>query len=160
MVIDKEGFRANVGIVLINNKRQVLLCKRVGLADAWQFPQGGIHQGESVTQAMYRELTEELGLRQDDVAVLAESKNWLRYWLPKHLRRYHVKPLCVGQKQKWFLLRLLSSEASILFTMTDHPEFDEGAWVDYWYPAQKVIAFKRRVYKKMLQEFESVIFET
>ncbi len=156
-MIDQHGFRLNVGIILTNNQGHVFWGRRIGQADAWQFPQGGIQDYETLQEAMYRELTEELGLEKADVAVLGITRHWLYYRLPKHLRRNYSKPLCVGQKQKWFLLRLLSDENRIRFDLTDSPEFDQWQWVDYWQPIDQVIAFKRQVYKKALEEFAPLI---
>ena len=107
---------------------------------------------ESLTAALYRELHEELGLTSEDVAILACTKHWLRYRLPKYLQRHHFKPLCVGQKQKWYLLRLLSRESAIQLDQSDDPEFDDWKWVNYWYPLKQVIHFKRQVYRRALQE--------
>lgn len=156
-MIDKNGLRNNVGIVLINQESKVFLGKRSDKPDAWQFPQGGINQGETPTDAMFRELYEELGLTPNDVKVIAETKNWLRYYLPRNLRRYRSKPLCIGQKQKWFLLKLISDENSIQLDKCEKQEFDQWQWVDYWLPVHKVIMFKRHVYKCALKEFENLI---
>ena len=112
-MIDKDGFRANVGIMVVNDHGQLLWARRVGGKDAWQFPQGGINRGESPRDALYRELEEEIGLTADAVEVLASTRGWLRYRLPKRYVRKGQKPLCIGQKQKWFLLRLTSDEAAI-----------------------------------------------
>ena len=155
-MIDQEGFRQGIGIVLVNAKRQVFLAKRVG-KEAWQFPQGGIHDSETPEEAMFRELQEEIGLAVDDVKILASSKRWLRYRLPKRLVRHHSMPLCIGQKQKWFLLRLNSSDEQINLAATDSPEFDSWAWVSYWYPLSQVVAFKRRVYNLAMKEFARVV---
>lgn len=156
-MIDQHGFRLNVGIILINEEDRVFWGRRIGQIDAWQFPQGGIQNYETLQEAMYRELTEELGLVKEDVEILGMTKQWLYYRLPKHLRRHYSKPLCVGQKQKWFLLRLLGEESRIRFDATDSPEFDKWHWVDYWYPIEQVITFKRQVYKKALEEFEPLL---
>ncbi len=155
-MIDKEGFRHGVGIILVNAKRQVLLAKRIG-RPAWQFPQGGLKKDETPEQAMFRELYEELGLQVDDVKVLSSTHRWLRYRLPKQLVRYHSKPICIGQKQKWFLLQLAASDAQINLAATDSPEFDSWAWVSYWYPLTQVVAFKRRVYSMAMKEFSRVV---
>lgn len=156
-MIDQKGFRAGVAVILINNRKHVLWTKRVG-QNAWQFPQGGMLPGESPEQAMYRELEEEVGLKPEDVEVLACSKEWLRYRLPRHMIRYYSKPVCIGQKQKWYLLRLLADESAIRFDHTDSPEFDAYRWVKYWYPLRRVIPFKRRVYRRALQEFAPLLF--
>lgn len=155
-MIDQDGFRQGIGIILVNSKRQVFLAKRIG-KDAWQFPQGGIIDSETPEEAMYRELGEEIGLQAEDVKVLATTRRWLRYRLPKRLVRQHSKPLCIGQKQKWFLLQLKSNEANINLTATDSPEFDSWAWVSYWYPLTQVVAFKRRVYNLAMKEFARVV---
>ncbi len=153
-MIDEKGLRANVGIILINESKQLLWAKRAHTGDAWQFPQGGIHEGESAEQAMYRELHEELGLTADSVEEVAVTQDWLIYYLPKRLRRYDSLPLCVGQKQKWFLIKLLADESQINLQATDKPEFDQWTWVDYWYPSKHVVQFKRDVYRKALKQLE------
>ncbi|MCC2666232.1 MAG: rppH 1 [Gammaproteobacteria bacterium] len=155
-MIDKEGFRHGIGIILVNAKRQVLLAKRIG-RPAWQFPQGGVKKDETPEQAMFRELYEELGLQIDDVKVLSSTHRWLRYRLPKQLVRYHSKPICIGQKQKWFLLQLTASDAQINLAATGSPEFDSWAWVSYWYPLTQVVAFKRRVYSMAMKEFSRIV---
>ncbi|KDE41118.1 Adenosine (5')-pentaphospho-(5'')-adenosine pyrophosphohydrolase [Nitrincola lacisaponensis] len=150
-MIDSEGFRPNVGIILVNSLGQVLWARRVG-QDAWQFPQGGIHQDESPEQAMYRELKEEIGLLPEDVELLAVTRGWLRYRLPKRMIRRHSLPMCVGQKQKWFLLRMLSHDSAVRIDQSDTPEFDGWQWVSYWYPLGQVVSFKREVYRKAMKE--------
>lgn len=100
-MIDSDGFRPNVGIILTNDHGQVLWARRVN-QDAWQFPQGGINPNESAEEALYRELHEEIGLQEQDVEILACTRGWLRYRLPQRLVRTHSQPLCIGQKQKWF----------------------------------------------------------
>lgn len=155
-MIDEEGFRHGVGIILVNSRRQLFLAKRIG-KDAWQFPQGGMMDNETPEESMYRELKEEIGLKPDDVKVIASTKRWLRYRLPKRLIRYHSKPLCIGQKQKWFLLRLMNNDATFDLTATGSPEFDSWAWVSYWYPLSQVVAFKRRVYNMAMKEFASYV---
>ena len=149
--IDAEGFRANVGIMLANSDDKLMLGGRVG-AKGWQFPQGGMLQDEEPERAMYRELHEEVGLTEADVEVLAVSRDWLRYELPdRYIRRKSV-PLCIGQKQRWFLLRLVVDEDAIRFDRGDEPEFDRIRWVDFWRPVSEVIYFKRRVYAQALHE--------
>ena len=127
--IDSEGFRANVGIILSNDDGRLLLAGRVG-SKGWQFPQGGMLQGESPEQAMYRELHEEVGLTEVDVAVLGSTDDWLRYRLPKRYVRRDSKPICIGQKQRWFILRLTGSDERVRFDRSESPEFDRWRWVD------------------------------
>lgn len=150
-MIDSDGFRPNVGIILANDRGQVLWAKRVG-QDAWQFPQGGVDVNESPEQAMYRELKEEIGLDPADVDVVACTRGWLRYRLPKRMIRHHSKPLCIGQKQKWFLLKIRTDDAAVCFHHSTKPEFDGWRWVSYWYPLGQVISFKREVYRSALKE--------
>jgi putative (di)nucleoside polyphosphate hydrolase len=150
-VIDDEGFRANVAIILVNGQGQSLWFKRVG-QEAWQFPQGGMKAGETVEQAMYRELEEEVGLTASDVSVVASTKGWLRYRLPKKLVRYDSEPVCIGQKQKWFLLQLTTPESAINLERHNSPEFDRWQWVSYWYPLEQVVSFKKEVYRRALKE--------
>lgn len=155
-VIDSDGFRPNVGIVLTNDQGQLLWARRVGGQDAWQFPQGGINERESAEQALYRELHEEVGLHPQDVEILACTRGWLRYRLPDRLVRHNSQPLCVGQKQKWFLLRLRSDESRISLNNGGRPEFDDWRWVSYWYPLGKVVSFKKDVYRRALKELSLV----
>ena len=154
-MIDAEGFRANVGIIICNKKGQLFWARRYG-QHSWQFPQGGIDEGETAEQAMFRELNEEVGLKKEDVEILCVSKNWLRYRLPKRLIRRDSKPLCIGQKQRWFLLRLKCKDEDVDVLKTSHPEFDDWRWVSYWYPVRNVVSFKRDVYRKAMKEFCSV----
>ena len=133
-MIDKDGFRPNVGIILCNEKDQVLWAQRAQ-HDSWQFPQGGIKEHETPEQAVYRELMEEVGLAPEHVEVLGMTSGWLRYRLPKRYLRYGNKPLCIGQKQRWYLLRFIGSEDDVKLDLHDKPEFDNWRWEDYWKPA-------------------------
>ncbi len=151
-MIDSDGFRPNVGIILVNTRGQLLWARRVKGQNAWQFPQGGISENESPEQALYRELYEEVGLAKEQVSIIASTRGWLRYRLPKHFLRKQSKPLCIGQKQKWFLLQYHGDDAAICLDKTKDVEFDAWCWVSYWYPVDKVIAFKRDVYRRALKE--------
>jgi len=157
-VIDEHGFRLNVGIILTNSAKQVFWGQRVGNLNAWQFPQGGMQELETPQEAMYRELTEELGLDAKYVEILGVTKDWLSYHLPPNLRRYSSKPLCIGQTQKWFLLKLLGDDNAVRLDHTDSPEFASWRWVDYWYPLEEVVAFKKEVYKSALEELAPILF--
>lgn len=150
-MIDADGFRPNVGIILANSDGQVLWAKRIG-QEAWQFPQGGIRAEETPVAAMYRELKEEVGLDPDDVQILACTRDWLKYRLPKRMVRHQNLPICVGQKQKWFLLKMNCAESAINLTQSQTPEFDGWDWVSYWYPLAQVISFKKEVYRQALKE--------
>ena len=158
-MIDKDGYRANVGIVVCNCDGRVFWGKRLG-QQSWQFPQGGIDKGESAEQAMYRELYEEIGLIPSDVKIMASTTGWLHYNLPKHMIRKGSNPVCIGQKQRWFLLHLTSGDSSFNLRSTNKPEFDGWRWIDYWKPADEVIYFKRNVYSKALLELEPALERT
>jgi putative (di)nucleoside polyphosphate hydrolase len=153
-MVDADGFRPNVGIVVANPAQtgQVLWARRIGGHDAWQFPQGGINDGESAEDALYRELYEEIGLAPDHVKILARTKGWLRYRLPRRMRRHNSTPGFVGQKQKWFLLEMQAPEDAISVTHADKPEFDGWRWVSFYFPLTQVIDFKRDVYRRALIE--------
>jgi len=153
MVIDRAGFRLNVGVILVNNSGRVFWGKRHG-HDAWQFPQGGISEDETALNAMHRELYEEIGLERCDVEVLGVTKHWLKYKLPKQYLRLGSKPLVIGQKQKWYLLKLKASEQKIRLDLSDSVEFDSWRWVDYHYPPEHVIFFKKQVYTQALKELK------
>ena len=152
-MIDSDGFRLNVGIVICNPKGQLLWAKRIGQS-SWQFPQGGIKENESAEEALYRELEEEVGLEQQHVSLLHQTEDWLHYRLPENYIRRHKDPLCIGQKQKWFLLGLESDEESIVLSKSGAPEFDDWRWVNYWYPVEQVIEFKRDVYRSALEQLQ------
>ena len=153
-VSDADGYRPNVGIVLINSAGQVLWARR-SRHDGWQFPQGGIEQGETLEQAAYRELYEEVGLRQQNVELVGRTRDWLRYDVPGSLRSRSTK--FKGQKQVWFLMKLLASDRAICLDHSDVPEFDQWQWVDYWLPPRKVVSFKRSVYELALSELEPML---
>jgi len=155
-MVDQKRYRKNVGIILLNSTSEVLWAKRRYNKDAWQFPQGGIDGDETPEQAMFRELKEELGLESSHVEVLAETQDWLVYDIPRRFQR-REPGACQGQEQKWFLLRLMADESNIHLDVCDFPEFDDWRWVDYWYPPDHVIGFKRDVYRQALTEFSKLV---
>ena len=150
-MIDNDGYRKNVGIILCNSQNKLLICKRLG-EESWQFPQGGFEKNENAESAMFRELFEEIGLKKNDISILGITKSWLKYDLPKKYQRKTNNRLCVGQKQKWFLLRLISDDTNISFSNSKRPEFDSWKWVEDCKPMEIVIDFKRDVYKEALEE--------
>jgi putative (di)nucleoside polyphosphate hydrolase len=145
-----------VGIVLSNSDGKVFWARRCG-QDAWQFPQGGIQQNETPVEAMYRELYEETGLESEHVKVVGQTSDWLRYLIPDHLLRHRSTPLCIGQKQIWFSLKLMGDESDFNLSCSDNPEFDQWCWVDYWMPVDEIISFKREVYEQALKELEKYL---
>ncbi|WP_425170946.1 RNA pyrophosphohydrolase [Legionella sp.] len=155
-MIDRAGYRLNVGIILVNEQNRVFWGRRSG-HDAWQFPQGGLAAGETSTQAMFRELHEEVGLDKEDVHVIGSTKRWLKYRLPKQYLRHGSEPMVIGQKQKWFLLKLIASEQKVKLDLSDSPEFDSWRWIDFHEPVGQVIFFKRQVYAQALKELEPLL---
>ena len=151
-IIDYKGFRRGVGIVIWDGRDSVLLARRSDRR-GWQFPQGGVRQGEPPRDAMYRELKEELGLDASDVREVARMGRWVSYTLPARFRRAGP-PRCVGQKQLWWLLRIQCSDERIRPDLAAEPEFDNWRWVEYWRPADEVVFFKRSAYREVLDEFE------
>lgn len=150
-MIDRDGYRANVGIILCNGRGEVFWGKRVR-QHSWQFPQGGIKRGESPEQAMYRELQEEVGLLPEHVRVLGRTREWLRYDVPEALLRRDARSNYRGQKQIWYLLRLVGRDHDVCLRASEKPEFDAWCWSEYWTPADVVIEFKREVYRTALSE--------
>jgi putative (di)nucleoside polyphosphate hydrolase len=158
-MLDREGFRPNVGIVLLNTRNQVFWGKRLR-THSWQFPQGGIKHGESPEQAMLRELHEEVGLLPEHVQIMGRTRDWLRYEVPEHFIRKDARGHYRGQKQIWFLLRLVGRDSDMNLRATDHPEFDAWRWNDYWVPLDMVIEFKRGVYERALVELSRYLPRT
>ncbi len=155
-MIDNDGYRKNVGIILCNSRNKLLICKRLG-EESWQFPQGGFEKNENAESAMFRELFEEIGLKKNDISIIGITKSWLKYDLPKKYQRKTNNKLCIGQKQIWFLLRLISDDSNISFSNSKRPEFDSWQWVDDDKPMEIVVDFKRDVYKKALEELIPII---
>ncbi len=156
-MIDSDGYRPNVGIILANARGGVLWARRVGQS-AWQFPQGGIKRHETAEQALYRELREEVGLAMKHVDIIGCTQDWLHYDLPKRFVRRHSRPICIGQKQIWFLLHLVGGENAVCLDSCAKPEFDSWKWVNYWHPSREVIAFKREVYRRALRELAPLFY--
>lgn len=157
-MLDRDGYRPNVGIIILNHKNQVFWGKRVR-EHSWQFPQGGIKAGESPEEAMFRELMEEVGLSRKQVKVLARTKSWLHYDVPPNWVRREWRGSYRGQKQIWFLLRLVGHDSDVCLRKTQHPEFDAWRWNEYWSPVDLVIDFKRGVYERALLEFADLLPE-
>jgi putative (di)nucleoside polyphosphate hydrolase len=155
-MIDRDGYRPNVAIVLVNGRNQVFWGKRVK-EHAWQFPQGGIKQGETPEQAMFRELQEETGLEAHHVKVLGRTREWLHYHVPLHWVKREWRGTYKGQKQIWFLLRLTGRDCDISLRASGHPEFDAWRWHEYWVPLESVIDFKREVYRLGLEQLAAFL---
>jgi len=156
-IIDPEGYRANVGIVLMGEGGRVFLGRRTG-GRGWQFPQGGVRVGEHLEEALFRELHEEIGLERGQVELVGMTRDWLTYRLPSRYVRRNRHPVCIGQRQRWFLLRLKGATPTFSFDHTAEPEFDQWRWADWWEPVREVIYFKRPVYATALGELADLAF--
>ncbi len=150
-MLDRNGYRPNVGIILVNRRNEVFWGKRIR-EHSWQFPQGGIKRGETPEQAMYRELNEETGLWPEHVRIIGRTRNWLRYDVPERWVRREWRGHYRGQKQIWFLLRMIGHDTDVSLRASSHPEFDAWRWNEYWVPLDTVIEFKRSVYQQALTE--------
>ena len=142
IIVNMKGknYRKGVGMVIVNRKGQFFLGKRIG-ADAWQFPQGGIDEGETPEVALYRELYEETGLKKEKVEIIDISKKWLVYHIPHVFQRSNKK--YDGAMQKWFLLRFIGEDGDdINLNATEHAEFDSWKWSDRKTAIKKIIKFK------------------
>lgn len=158
--LDSQGYRPNVGIMIANAAGRLLWARRIG-QEAWQFPQGGIGLNEPVEDALFRELHEEVGLKPDQVRILAHTRNWLHYRLPGRVRRPDGSGNpCIGQKQRWYLLQLLADDSAVSLTASQPQEFDDWRWVNYWYPLGQVVVFKREVYRRALKELAPALPRT
>ena len=155
-MIDRNGYRPNVGIILLNSRNEVFWGKRIK-QNSWQFPQGGIKSGESPEQAMYRELTEEVGLHPSHVEIVGRTRDWLRYEVPERWIRREWRGNYKGQKQIWYLLRLIGRDSDVSLRRSTHPEFDAWRWNQYWVELDSVVEFKRKVYKQALTELSCLL---
>ena len=150
LMLDQDGYRPNVGMILVNSENQVFWGRRKG-EDSWQFPQGGVAPQESLEEDLFRELNEELGLLKSHVSIIAQTQNWLYYDVPG---RYNLngKGHYRGQKQIWFLLKFIGQDYHINLRSSDVQEFDAWCWINYWEPRELVVNFKQDVYTKALNE--------
>lgn len=146
-MIDEKGYRPNVGIILLNEDKQVFWGRRKG-EYSWQFPQGGLAHGETIEECMYRELNEELGLFPEHISIIAKTTDWLYYDVPGQWNRNNSKYR--GQKQIWFLLKMEARDHHVNLRHHPEPEFDAWRWISYWEPVDLVVRFKQDVYRKAL----------
>ena len=144
-------YRFSVGFMLINAQKKVFLGKRCWPKDSpyrFQMPQGGIQEGETPEQTLWREMHEEIGLGPDTVKIITTSRDWLSYDLPKSMQTS-----IVGNKQKWFLCMFSGSDKDVVLTNEKKPEFCGFRWVAAKKVPYLAIPFKRRLYKQVLAEF-------
>ncbi|PAF52641.1 RNA pyrophosphohydrolase [Helicobacter sp. 13S00477-4] len=147
-----KSYRPNVAAVVLSSnypaKCEFLLAQRTDIKGAWQFPQGGIDEGETILNALFRELQEEIGT--NDIEVIAEHPEWIKYDFPTKVRK-KLYPFD-GQKQKYFLVRLKNT--AIINIETPIPEFDKYEFVQYKDLFERVTPFKRFVYKQVIEYFK------
>ena len=153
-IMNKKNYRKGVGIIVVNGNGQFFLGKRVG-AQAWQFPQGGIDPGETPGDALYRELYEETGIKQEKVQILSVSRKWLVYHIPHVYQRSNKK--YDGAMQKWFLLKFTGVNEDINLNAFNHAEFDGWKWADKKTAINNVIRFKKAVYESIFNEFSEIL---
>jgi len=147
---ETPGFRQGVGIVLLNSSGRIFVGERIDTPGAWQMPQGGIDEGEASQAAALRELREEIGT--DQVEVLGESRDWLRYELPSEIINSSWDGRWRGQRQKWFAMLFKGQDGDINIA-TDHPEFSAWRWATFHEAVELIAPFKRRVYEQVAHEF-------
>jgi len=153
-----DGYRRGVGIMLLNDRGDVLVGQRADVTEeAWQMPQGGIDEGETPRDAALRELQEELGTSK--VEIMAETKAWFRYDLPEEFLNGQRHGRWRGQQQKWFLMRFLGQDSDI-DTETEHREFSQWQWVAPSRLLKLIVPFKRQLYLNVLQDFADVMRRT
>lgn len=155
--IGKLPYRPCVGVMLVNKAGLVFAAQRIdNPGPAWQMPQGGIDKGESPLAAARRELFEETSVPVEAVALLAKSRDWMRYDLPVDLVPQIWNGKYRGQEQKWFLMRLIGPD-TLINIATGTPEFSSWRWVDPSELPSLIVPFKRELYRKVLAEFAPLI---
>ena len=151
----KLPMRIGVGIVILNNKNQVFVGKRLdNPVDKWQMPQGGVDNGEDFITAMKRELEEETSIK--NIKIIKEINQTYEYELPKKLVGIIWKGKFRGQKQKWFITKFIGDENEINLK-TKHPEFIEWKWIDADILPKIIVDFKKKLYQDLLKEIKLVI---
>ena len=149
-----EIYRENVAAIIINKDKKVLMCEHAWIDGAWQFPQGGVDNGESEEEALLRELYEEIGTK--NLKIIGKMDEKISYKFPYYLREKYQFD---GQEQRFFLLYFYGDDSEIRFDIQPKPEFKAYEWVDYDTPPLKVIYFKKLSYLKALNYFREKVNE-
>ncbi len=148
-------YRPGVGIMLLNANNEVFVGRRIDTrSEAWQMPQGGIDNDETPRQAVMRELMEETGINAAEV--IAESREWFHYDLPDYLIPKLWDGKYRGQKQKWFALKFLGTDADINIH-TECAEFMQWRWATMDELLEIIVPFKRKLYIAVMEEFQAIL---
>jgi putative (di)nucleoside polyphosphate hydrolase len=148
------NYRPCVGLMVVNTRKNFFTAQRLDFTStAWQMPQGGIDEGEEALHAAYRELSEETSITENDVELLAVSRDWFSYDLPKELISKLWNGLYRGQKQKWFLMKFIGNDDDINLN-TEIPEFSCWRWSTRQQLIESIVPFKKDLYRAVLKEFQ------
>ena len=147
-------YRPCVGIALFNKEGLVFVGERIDTPGAWQMPQGGIDEGESLEQAAIRELFEETGTDKAEIIRIAEET--ICYDLPEDLRKTLWDARFRGQEQQWIAMRFTGEDSDININQHAHPEFSDWQWIKLEEAADFIVPFKRDVYKRIAELFQDV----
>jgi len=146
--------RLGVGIILLNNKNQILVGKRIdNPRNSWQMPQGGVNKEEKFLIAAKRELEEETGVK--TVKLIKELDEWFIYDLPPNLLGKIWNGKYRGQRQKWFIMKFTGKNNEINVN-TENPEFSDWRWIDIEDLTKVAVTFKINVYKKIEEKLNSL----
>ncbi len=150
-----DAYRPGVGLVIFNDQGQVFLAERIGSADSWQMPQGGIDEGEDIAAAAFREMEEEIGTRKAELLGMIEE--WLYYDFPPHTAKKLFEGRYRGQRQKWIALRFTGVDGDIDLDAHHDPEFSRWKWVPLERLLDYVVPFKRAVYERVMRDFAEFV---
>jgi putative (di)nucleoside polyphosphate hydrolase len=154
---DPLPYRPCVGVTLINAQGLIFAGRRIDSpVPAWQMPQGGIDDGEKPKEAALRELREETGVTANLVAPVAKTHGWVTYDLPAELLGKVWGGKFRGQRQKWFLMRFLGTDADIKIE-SEHPEFSSWRWITADQMIAEIVPFKKAVYETVVRSFRAYL---
>ena len=157
MKSNSKDYRPNVGMMIINQKKEIFVGKRIDHpSNFWQMPQGGIDAQEIPSIAALREMEEEVGIKKNKVDLLTETKDWYYYSIPSDLAKTLWKGKYKGQRQKWYLYKFKGTEKDINIH-TEHPEFSDYKWVTKDFLVPNIVPFKKKIYEKLLLEFKDYL---